>query len=290
MTMKKGIRTMALLGACLMLLSSCGSEPKTQYSVNQGGAVSGNTGNQSANSSSGSNGMSVDYNPLWEEDGYDPMAEEDAYAENQTVEELPALVTPAATSTPIPVISGQYSGATPVIIEPIDKPTPTVVPPISFTYATYTATNLNLTFEAPAGWTVDTSKANTYSIQNPDPSKNYAATLVIRANPTNVEYNTDMLATEIEAMLADIKTADFAKYSPSKTAERKGLFFGATGVYAQYSGTLDSGVEVAGRVAAVYKNNVLYTIHITYPKAYTETYKTNVYDKLRDTLKVVTGE
>lgn len=289
MTMKKGIRTMALLGACLLLLSSCGSEPKTQYSVNKGGATSNGASNQSAAASSNGNSV-TDYDPLWEEDDYDPASEEDAYAEDQTVEELPSLVTPPATNTPIPVISGQYSGATPVIIDPIDKPTPTVVPPISFTYATYTAQNLNLTFEAPAGWTVDTSKTNTYSIQNPDPNKDYAATLVIRANPTNVEYNTSMLATEVEAMLNDIETAGFSKYSPSKTAERKGLFFGATGVYAQYSGTMTDGVEIAGRVAAVYKNNVLYTIHVTYPKAYSETYKTNVYDKLRDTLKVVTAE
>lgn len=283
--MKKGFRTLVLLSACLLLLTGCGSEPQTQYSINQGTTQLGTTtGKQQSSSQTGN------YDPASEEDDYDPTAEEDDYTSAQVVEELPSLVMPSATNTPIPVISGQYSGATPVIIEPIDKPTPTVVPPISFTYATYTASNLGLTFEAPAGWTVDTSQTNAYIIQNPDPTKDYAATLTIRANSSNLEYSLDMLATEVKSMLSNIQTAGFSSYSPSNTAERKGLFLGVTGVYAQYSGTLTDGTEIAGRVAAVYKNNMLYTIHVTYPKAYTETYKTNVYDKLRDTLKVITEQ
>ena len=61
-------------------------------------------------------------------------------------------------------------------------------------------------------------------------------------------------------------------------------------MYANYTATLDDNLQIAGRIAAVYKNNVLYTIHLTYPAGYTDTYKTNVYDKLRDTLKVITAQ
>ena len=91
-------------------------------------------------------------------------------------------------------------------------------------------------------------------------------------------------------MLNSVKEAGFSKYSPSNTATRKGLFMGATVVYANYSGTLTDGTEIAGRLAAFYKNAVLYTVHLTYPKAYTDTYKDKVYDHLRDTLKLVTAQ
>ena len=261
--MKKGFRTVLLLSACLVLLAGCASEPKTQYNVNTQGAA--NT-QASANPSTNTAGSSLPAD-------YDPASEEDDYTGDaaSTPEEihLPTLVTPPPTNTPIPVISGQYSGATPVVIDPIDKPTPTPLPALSFTYQTYTASNLNLTFEGPAGW---------------------VATLVSRANSTSIEYTTDSLTTEVKSMLTNLRNANYPKFSPSNTATRKGLFLGATGVYANYTATLDGNLQIAGRIAAVYKNNVLYTVHLTYPAGYTDTYKTNVYDKLRDTLKVITAQ
>lgn len=277
--MKKGFRTVLLLSACLVLLAGCASEPKTQYNVNTQGAA-----NTPSTNTAGSS-LPADYDPASEEDDYTG----DAASTPEEIH-LPTLVTPPPTNTPIPVISGQYSGATPVVIDPIDKPTPTPLPALSFTYQTYTASNLNLTFEGPAGWVVDTSEANSYKIQNPDWATGYAATLVIRANSTSIEYTTDSLTTEVKSMLTNLRNANYPKFSPSNTATRKGLFLGATGVYANYTATLDGNLQIAGRIAAVYKNNVLYTVHLTYPAGYTDTYKTNVYDKLRDTLKIITAQ
>ena len=45
-------------------------------------------------------------------------------------------------------------------------------------------------------------------------------------------------------------------------------------------------MEVAGRVHATCVNKVLYTVHVSYPKAYTDTYKKQVYDHLRDTIMI----
>ena len=178
--MKKGFRTVLLLSACLVLLAGCASEPKTQYNVNtQGAANTQTSANTSTNTAAGSS-LPADYDPASEEDDY---TGDDASAPEEI--QLPTLVTPAPTNTPIPVISGQYSGATPVVIDPIDKPTPTPLPALSFTYQTYTASNLNLTFEGPAGWVVDTSEANSYKLQSPAWATGYAATLVIRASSTS---------------------------------------------------------------------------------------------------------
>ncbi len=282
--MRKTIRIAAMLSACALLLAGCSSEPQTEYSINV------RTSGQQTDASGLTDGATVsdDYNPESEEDDYVPESGEEAAEDN--VVELPSLVTQAPTDTPIPVISGQYAGATPIVINPIDKPTATPVPELVFSYSTYTVDSLSLTFEAPMGWTADTTQLNTYILRNPDTRADYAATLTITANGTNVEYTTDMLAAEVTAMLNSVKEAGFSKYSPSNTATRKGLFMGATGVYANYSGTLTDGTEIAGRLAAFYKNAVLYTVHLTYPKAYTDTYKDKVYDHLRDTLKLVTAQ
>ena len=43
---------------------------------------------------------------------------------------------------------------------------------------------------------------------------------------------------------------------------------------------------MAGRVHATCVNKVLYTVHVSYPKAYTDTYKEQVYDHLRDTIMI----
>ncbi len=289
--MKKTIRIAAMLSACALLLAGCASEPQTQYSINvqTSGQQTDASGVTDASGLTDGETVSDDYNPEAEEDDYVPESAEEVTGDNNVVE-LPSIVTQAPTPTPIPVISGQYAGATPIVIDPIDKPTATPVPALVFSYSTYTVDSLGLTFEAPMGWTADTTQLNTYILRNPDTRADYATTLTITANGTNVEYTTDMLAAEVTAMLNSVKEAGFSKYSPSNTATRAGLFMGATGVYANYSGTLTDGTEIAGRLAAFYKNAVLYTVHLTYPKAYTETYKEKVYDHLRDTLKLVTAQ
>ena len=65
---------------------------------------------------------------------------------------------------------------------------------------------------------------------------------------------------------------------------------GKNGVYANYTGMLlldGEQVQVAGRVHAVCVDKVLYTIHLTAPRAQWNDYKDMVYDKLRDTLTIV---
>lgn len=205
---------------------------------------------------------------------YDPASEEGKGLED------PALnltyVTPALT------MRSEFAGATPVPIDPIDMPTPTMVPPLSFVYQTYTASQLGLTFDAPMGWIKDESVANTFTLYNPDPTMDYAATLTLMAVNVGSNYNESQLKSEVQSMLNSID-AMLNDFEPSNTATR--TLIGYNGVYANYTGTIEGGTKVAGRVHATSFNNKLYTLHITYPRAYTETYKEGVYDKVRDTIK-----
>ncbi|MGN0779351.1 MAG: hypothetical protein ACI4MJ_09410 [Aristaeellaceae bacterium] len=215
--------------------------------------------------------LTIDY----DSDSSDPIAEEsmdDVYVPEEVV------------VTVAPTMTSEYAGATPVIIDPIDKPTPSPVPPLTFTYQVYDATNIRLSFEAPAGWIIETPSTNSFMLVNPDTSVNYAASITITASSVSSNYSSNDLKQVINDMLDSIGESGFNSYSPSKTASR--ALLDSTGVYANYSGTLDGGVEVAGRVHATCVNKVLYTLHVSYPKAYTETYKDKVYDHLRDTIMI----
>lgn len=278
--MKKKLLALTLC-LCVALLAGCQSSEPQRFDYydgnnNQNASAQNNQSNQ--NSAPANNG-SINF----DDGSYDPASEEGLGADDLTFVDV-ATDTPAPTYTPAPTIYSQFAGATPVMIDPIDKPTPTVVPPLTFTYQVYDATNLGLSFEGPIGWVADASSSDTYIIYNPDPSMDYAATLTLTAVSVSSDYSESNLRSTVLDMLSSIGATGFREYNRSNTATRSLL--GQTGVYANYTGTLDNGSEVAGRVHVVCVDRVLYTVHITYPRAYTDTYKDGVYDKLRNTVKI----
>ena len=274
--MKKSLLAL-LLCLCVALLAACQSSEPQRFD-----ALSGNQNNQSAqNQPAGNTQVNEPAGNIDFDDGsYDPTSEE-----GLGDFDLPSLidVPQEPVYTTAPTVHSQYAGATPVLIDPIDKPTPSPVPPLTFTYQVYDATNLGLSFQGPMGWVAEMPDDNTFIIYNPDPAMDYAATLTITAQAVDSDYSDSALKTYIQSMLSTIRYSGFSKFDGSNTAPR--TLIGKSGIYANYTGTLN-GSEVAGRVHATCKDKVLYTVHITYPRAYTETYKEGVYDKLRDTIKI----
>ncbi len=263
--MKKRLMLALMLILCAVLLASCGGEDK-KFDV----LSSNNGGSQQSQQPADSQ---EEPNPLEEEDGY-----VDDWAEPLPTQEV-------ATPTPAPTVRSEYAGATPVVIDPIDKPTPTAVPKLAVTYTTYDALKLGVSFEGPAGWLKDDSASDTFTIQNPNARIDYPATLTIRAQGVSSDYSTSDLRSVVKGMLNSLSTAGFDEYDPSNTDTRSLL--GKNGVYANYTGTLNDGREVAGRVHAVCVDRVLYTIHLSTPRAQWNDYKDMVYDKLRDTITIV---
>ena len=214
----------------------------------------------------------------FDDGSYDPTSEEGGNEEM-----LPIDQTAADGTTPAPTMKSEYAGATPVLIDPIDKPTPTPLPKLAFTYATYEAPALHLTFEAPAGWLPDDSAADTYKLTNPDPSMDYPATLSIRLVPVSKNYNKNELIKEVKSALDTIGSEGFQKFERSNTAGRK--FMNSDGIYANYSGTTTDNVKVAGRIIISCSDKMLYILNVSYPQGYTKTYVDGVYDKFRHSVK-----
>ena len=216
---------------------------------------------------------------------YDPTSEEGAG--DDIVINIPddPTAAPAAENTPVPTVNSEYAGATPVVIDPVDKPTPTPLPTLTFSYQTYTADKLHLTFEGPVAWVVDDTAGDTYILTNPDAGMDYQAQVVIRATNVANNYSNNDLVREVKGMLDTVKQdGDFKSFSKTNTADR--TLLDKKGVYANYSGTYQDGTEVAGRIHVTCIDKVLYSIHISYPKGYTDTYAHGVYRQIRNTIKL----
>ena len=130
---------------------------------------------------------------------------------------------------------------------------------------------------------MDDSAAGTFILMNPDRGADYAAALTLTATSISNDLSKADMEKQVEAMLDGLK-ATVKSFSPSNTASR--TLLDQAGVYANYKATLEDGTEIAGRVHVTSLNKVMYTVHLTYPRAYTDTYIDNVYAKLRKTINV----
>ena len=265
--MKKRLMLALMLLLCAVLLASCGEKQKFDVLTAQ------NNGSQQTQQNMGN--QAAQNQP--------DQAEEPVNDIDWTEAVLPERHTP--TDTPAPTVRSEYAGATPVVIDPIDKPTPTAVPKLAVTYVAYDANKLGLAFQGPAGWTKDNTSSDTFIIQNPNTRIDYPATLTLHAEKVNADYSTANLESIVRGMLDSIGDADWDDYNPSQTAPR--TLLGKNGVYANYDGVLADGRQVAGRVHAVCVDKKLYTIHLTAPAGQWNEYKELVYDKLRETLTIV---
>ncbi len=273
-----------LLALCCVVLCACQAK-ETFPTAGEIGQVNSQTVNQTVNSMqteetvaeaqeifTGAVVGSIDY----DDGSYDPTSEEGGSGE--PVDDAAAIPTVA------PTFQSEYAGATPVVIDPIDKPTPTPLPKLTFAFATYEASALHMTFEAPTGWIEDASQPDAFTLINPDQTMDYPAQLTIREVPVNRAYSESELTKEIKGALDTLKSDSFRSFSPSNTATR--TFMNSKGVYANYSGRNNDGVEVAGRIIASCVDKTLYILHVSYPKGYTETYVENLFHKFVRTVKM----
>ena len=219
--------------------------------------------------------------PDYDAGEYDPTSEEGILDELLEPDGSGTLTTEP---TPVPTMNSAYAGATPVILDPIDKPTPTPAPPITFaSYATYDATNVGVSFQAPEGWTEEVGNGS-YTIVNPDERMDYAGRLTVSMAAVTTDYTRAELAKEVKDILSDLRK-QYNNFSPTNTAER--TLMDKNGVYADFTAELkDSGTKIGGRVHAVCVSKRLYVMTMTWPRDYTETYKDTVYKNFRHSIQL----
>ena len=184
------------------------------------------------------------------------------------------------------ILTSEYAGATPVVLDPIDKPTATPAPAISIKeFQTYDATKLRLSFEGPVNWEADDLLSDTFILTNPDTSMSYQAQLMVTARAVASEYGENDLKKEVKAVINALK-GDFVNMSTTNTASR--TLFDKKGIYEDFTATVKgTDIKVWGRVHAVTVNKTLVVMRLIAPNEYSRTYKDTVYSKFRHTVKFI---
>ncbi len=272
-----------LLGLSVLILAACGASQEEHFDVASG--VSDYQPAVSEEPPAGTQVITITADYDFDDGTYDPASEEafSDFDEPDVPAETP--IPQAPTSTPV-IINSQYAGATPLVIDPIDKPTPSPAPTLTYakeSFATYDATRLRISFEAPAGWTVDDTIADTYLITNPDKRMAYPAQLMVSARAVSTTYSGNDMAREAKAVSNTIK-GEYDHYNPTNTADR--TLFDAKGKYMDFDGYIKgTDIRVWGRIHVVYVNKTLVVVRITVPYEYKSLYKDTVYRHFRETLK-----
>lgn len=174
-----------------------------------------------------------------------------------------------------------YAGATPIPLDPIDMPTPTPRPDLVFTYDTYTASRLGLTFEAPNDWNVTQDDATGFSLTDPTTRENINASITITVTQVANNYKLSDVKTDLKNELAEIQKS-YTTWSAANAAAR--TLLGADGYYNIYRGELYDGTIVRGLVHIVLLPGKTVTVHLISPGWFNSSY-TNVYTRMRNTLK-----
>ncbi len=275
---RKGIAALCLLSV-LALLSGCSSQQPTEaipeFTQYLGPAATDTPAPEPTVEAdlSGADGQSVfDQNP------YDVgFTENDALNEENYGGDAGTLGDQGYVETTL----YPYAGSTPIPLLPVDAPTPTPRPTLTFTYVPYTA--LGLSFEAPAGWVADESVSDMYILSEPEAQlkDGQLGVLTLSVVPVSSNYTESNLKSEVQQRLDTLGATNFSVWKPSLTATR--YLLGAKGVYANYTGTLTSGVQVGGRIHCTCVDKTLYCVQITYPLGFKDDYL-NVFSKVRETI------
>ena len=180
--------------------------------------------------------------------------------------------------------------ATPVAVDPIDKPTPTPAPTPDYMYDTYTSNSMGISFSIPYSWLLNPSTNQETTLQFVEPKSEmmepdgYQTRLTIERfsaglNQTAADARTrlESVLTELEGMFTTFKANDIATASIG----------GASGYYCYYRATYNDGTKeysMRGRVAVVAHDKELIQIRLTTPSNWFSYYN-HVYRQLRATFK-----
>ncbi|NLM86342.1 MAG: hypothetical protein GX171_06590 [Clostridiales bacterium] len=218
-------------------------------------------------------------------------------APTSAVEGLPPGYNPSLEEDPnLPITEGDFdasgvalhAGATPIPLDPVDMPSPTPRPALTFTFATYTASNLGLTFESVAGYTVDDSQPDVYVLTEPieQQKDNYSVVFTFSRSSVGNNYTIDTLRNDLRTFAADLGKVNYKEWRVSDTADR--TLLGKPGRYVTYRGVMHDDTIVRGRIhMALLDNNRVLTIHYTGPGEYNTDYSNTVFTRIRSTLKAI---
>ena len=208
-------------------------------------------------------------------------------------------VTPSPTPIPLLEDNGDSSFdfsqvdnplATPVAIDPIDKPTPTPAPTPNYAYETYTNDMMAISFDIPYTWLLNPATNQETTIQFVEPKSErmevdgYQTRLTVEKFSVGLSQTASDARTRLESVITELG----GMFTTFKTGEiASASIGGANGYYCYYSATYNDGTKdysMRGRLVVVAHDKDLFQVRLTAPSAW-YSYYNHVYRQLRSSFK-----
>lgn len=217
-----------------------------------------------------------------------------------------ATPTPAPEMTPAPQAAPASEGdlmldfsvlqpdnplATPVAIDPIDKPTPTPTPAPNFFYDTYTNEQMGISFQIPSTWLLNPNTNQETTVQFVEPQSEMMDVGGYQTRITIEKLNMGLVQTADDARTQLMSTLDalglnFTTFEANDSTGTVSIG-DADGYYCYYRADYNDGTKdyaMNGRIMVVAYDRALYQIRITAPRNWYSYYNV-VYRQVRNTFK-----
>lgn len=180
--------------------------------------------------------------------------------------------------------------ATPVAVDPIDKPTPTPEPTPNFVYEAYENTAMGVSFSIPYTWLLNPNTNQDTTVQFVEPKSEmmepdgYQTRITVEKYSMGLDQTASDARTRLESTLEEL-SASFTTFTPGTIAS--GSFGAGKGYYCYYKADYNDGTktyEMNGRIIIVAHNKALYQIRLTTPRNW-YSYYNYLWRKVRSTIK-----
>lgn len=180
--------------------------------------------------------------------------------------------------------------ATPVAVDPIDKPTPTPAPTPNFVYEVYENANMGVSFSIPYTWLLNPNTNQDTTVQFVEPKSEmmepdgYQTRITIEKYSMGLDQTASDARTRLESTLEELG-ASFTSFTPGSIAS--GDFGEGRGYYCYYKADYNDGTknyEMNGRIIVVAHEKALYQIRLTTPRNW-YSYYNYLWRKVRSTIK-----
>ena len=184
--------------------------------------------------------------------------------------------------------------ATPVAVDPIDKPTPTPLPTPSYWYETYVNQAMGISFDVPGTWLLNPNTNQETTVQFVEPKSEmmepdgYQTRMTIEKVNTGLQQNAADAQTQLESTLTEL-AASFTTFTPGEIASAS--MGDANGAYCYYRVEDTDATKtytMRGRIIIVAQGNALYQVRITTPSNWYSYYE-YVFRKVRSTFEFLTS-
>ena len=180
--------------------------------------------------------------------------------------------------------------ATPVAVDPIDKPTPTPNPTPTFWYDQFSSEAMGISFSVPGTWLLNpnTNQATTLQFVEPQSEMMDEGGYQTRVTIEKVDMGLNQTAQDakdrLELVLAELSQS-FTTFKPGEIATQ--TFANAKGSYCYFTAEYNDGTKtyaMRGRIIVFAHDRSLYQVRLTAPRNWYSYYE-YVYRNIRNSFK-----